>query len=144
MGGVYLYAKEPVTPGTILQLIFDAPTGEVRARATVRHGRKGRGMGVQFVHMHSADRARLYLFVQQLKEEQPKQAVAAPASWFTPDDLPLDSGEIESHHALFALLHRIYSARLTGKLQAWKSSCFSAPGNWCLPPVATGKTASAK
>ena len=117
MGGVYLYAAEPLPPGTILQLIFDAPTGEVRARATVRHGRKGRGMGVQFVHMHSADRARLNLFVQQLKEEQPKQGVAAPSSWFAPDDLPLDSGEIESHHALFALLHRIYSARLTGKLQ---------------------------
>lgn len=117
MGGVYLYAKEPLTPGTILQLIFDAPTGEVRARATVRHGRKGRGMGVQFVHMHSADRARLRLFIQQLKEEQPKQGVAAPASWFAPDELPLDSGEIESHHALFAMLNRIYSARLTGKLQ---------------------------
>ncbi|MGH9742082.1 MAG: DUF4388 domain-containing protein, partial [Candidatus Acidiferrum sp.] len=28
-----------------------------------------------------------------------------------------DSGEIDSHHALFALLHRIYSRRLTGKLQ---------------------------
>ncbi len=117
MGGVYLYTAEPLPPGTILQLIFDAPSGEVRARATVRHGRKGRGMGVQFVHMHSADRARLNLFVQQLKEEQPKQGVAAPSSWFAPDDLPLDSGEIESHHALFALLHRIYSARLTGKLQ---------------------------
>jgi len=117
MGGVYLYTAEPLPPGTILQLIFDAPSGEVRARATVRHGRKGRGMGVQFVHMHSADRARLHLFVQQLKEEQPKQGVVAPASWFAPDDLPLDSGEIESHHALFALLNRIYSARLTGKLQ---------------------------
>src|SRR2546422_8443970 len=36
MGGVYLYAAEPLPPGTILQLIFDAPTGEVRARATDR------------------------------------------------------------------------------------------------------------
>lgn len=117
MGGVYLYAAEPLRPGTILELIFDAPSGEVRARAVVRHGRAGRGMGVQFVHMDSSDRARLHRFVQQLKAEQPKQTAPAPSSWFTPDDLPLDSGEIESHHALFALLNRIYSTRLTGKLQ---------------------------
>ena len=117
MGGVYLFTVEPLSPGTFIEILFDSPCGEVRARATVRHGRAGKGMGIQFVHMASEDRARLHRFIQQLKAEQPKQSVPAPRSWFTPEAVPLDSGEIESHHALFALLHRIYYHRMTGKLQ---------------------------
>ena len=117
MGGVYLFTGEPLSPGTLIEVLFDAPSGEVRARATVRHGRAGKGMGVQFVHMNSEDRARLHRYIQQLKAEQPKQVVPAPNSWFTPDAIPLDSGEVETHHALFALIHRIYSNRMTGKLQ---------------------------
>ena len=118
MGGVYLFTVEPLSPGSLVEILFDCPDGgEVRARATVRHGRAGKGMGLQFVHMASEDRARLHRFIQQLKAEQPKQSVPAPRTWFTPQSVPLDSGEIESHHALFALLHRIYSNRMTGKLQ---------------------------
>jgi len=117
MGGVYLFTVNPLSPGTLVEILFDAPSGEVRARATVRHGRAGKGMGLQFVHMASEDRARLHRFIQQLKAEQPKQSIPAPRSWFTPEAVPLDSGEIESHHALFALLHRIYYNRMTGKLQ---------------------------
>jgi curved DNA-binding protein CbpA len=116
-GGVFLCVSEPLSVGTMVQLIFDAPSGEVRARATIRHGRAGRGMGVQFVHMDSDSRARLYRFVQQLEKEQRKEVVATPLSWFTHDGQPLDSGEIRGHHELFALLNKIYSARLTGKLQ---------------------------
>src|SRR3989454_7081153 len=55
------------------------------------------------------------LFRSQLEAEQRTRTIVAPASWFTLDGQPLDSGEIESHHALFALLHRIYSARLTDR-----------------------------
>jgi len=117
MGGVFVAVAQPLPPGTGLELIFDVPSGEVRARAVVRHGRPGQGMGVQFVHMRADDRARLNRFLQQLEAEQRTRTIVAPASWFTLDGQPLDSGEIESHHALFALLHRIYSARLTGKLQ---------------------------
>lgn len=117
MGGVYLYAAEPPSPGTFLQVLFDSPSGEVRARAVVRHTRAGRGMGVQFVHMDSDSRARLHRFVQQLKAEQPRQAIAAPSSWFASELPALDSGEIENHHQLFAVLSRIYSGRMTGKLQ---------------------------
>jgi tetratricopeptide (TPR) repeat protein len=116
-GGVYLYVSEPLSVGTTIQLIFDAPSGEVRARGTVRHGSAGRGMGVQFLHMSSDSRARLYRFVQQLEKEQRKEVIATPLSWFTHDGQPLDSGEIRGHHELFALLNKIYSARLTGKLQ---------------------------
>jgi len=42
---------------------------------------------------------------------------AAPFNWFSPAGQPPDSGEIDSHHTLLALVHRIYSQRLTGKLQ---------------------------
>jgi tetratricopeptide (TPR) repeat protein len=116
-GGLFLYISEPLPVGTMVQLLFDAPSGEVRARAIVRHGSAGRGMGVQFVHMDSDSRARLYRLVQQLEKEQRKEFVAAPSSWFTQDGQPLDSGEIRGHHELFALLNKIYSTRLTGKLQ---------------------------
>jgi tetratricopeptide (TPR) repeat protein len=37
--------------------------------------------------------------------------------WFAKGDLPHDSGEVKTHHELFALLNKVYSARLTGQLQ---------------------------
>jgi curved DNA-binding protein CbpA len=114
---VFLRVAKPLSSGTNLELIFDVPGGEVRARAIVRHAKPGQGMGVKFVHMQADDRARLNRFVQHLEAEKRKSAVAAQRSWFARDRRPLDSGEIQSHHALFGLLHRIYSARLTGKLQ---------------------------
>lgn|GEM_PF-1128583 len=49
--------------------------------------------------------------------QQNKVAAATPFRWFTHAEQPLDSGEIDSHHTLLALVHRIYSGRLTGKLQ---------------------------
>jgi tetratricopeptide (TPR) repeat protein len=55
--------------------------------------------------------------VQQLDVEQKKAAVATPSIWFPPTEQLPDSGEIDGHHALLALLNRIYSGRLTGKLQ---------------------------
>jgi tetratricopeptide (TPR) repeat protein len=117
MGGIFLFVEQPLSPGTSIELIFDVPSGEVRARGQVRHGRPGRGMGVQFMHMGSEERARLHRFVQQLEKDQRREAPAAPSAWFTRDGQPLDSGEVKTHHELFALLHRIYSARLTGQLQ---------------------------
>lgn len=55
--------------------------------------------------------------VQLLDGQQSKAAAAAPFRWFSPAEQPLDSGEIDSHHTLLALVHRIYSQRLTGKWQ---------------------------
>jgi hypothetical protein len=52
-----------------------------------------------------------------LDAEQKKAAAAALSNWFSSAGQAPDSGEIDSHHALFALLHGIYSRRLTGKLQ---------------------------
>jgi TonB family protein len=53
----------------------------------------------------------------QLLDAQLSKAAAAPFRWFSPAEQPLDSGEIDSHHTLLVLVHRIYSQRLTGKLQ---------------------------
>lgn len=55
--------------------------------------------------------------VQVLDAQQDKFAAATAVRWFAHADQPLDSGEIDSHHTLLALVHRIYSERLTGKLQ---------------------------
>jgi hypothetical protein len=52
-----------------------------------------------------------------LDAQQSKAAGATPFSWFSPAKQPPDSGEIDSHHTLLALVHRIYSQHLTGKLQ---------------------------
>ncbi len=117
VGGVFLLVAHPLSAGTHVEMLFDVPGGEVRARAIVRHGRAGHGMGVQFVHMGSEDRARLHRFVKQLAEEHSLETVPPPSSWFERGALPLDSGEFKTHHELFALLNKIYSARLTGQLQ---------------------------
>jgi tetratricopeptide (TPR) repeat protein len=115
---VFLLVAHPLSAGTHVEMLFDVPSGgEVRARAIVRHGRAGHGMGVQFVHMGSDDRARLHRFVKQLAEEESLETIPRPSTWFERGPIPLDSGEIKTHHELFALLNKIYSARLTGQLQ---------------------------
>jgi len=55
--------------------------------------------------------------VQLVDAEQQKAALATASSWFSPTEQSPDSGEIDSHHTLFALLHGIYSRRMMGKLQ---------------------------
>lgn len=117
VGGAFLLVAHPLSAGTHVELLFDVTGGEVRARSIVRHGRPGHGMGVQFVHMGSEDRARLHRFIKQLAEESRGEGIPAPLSWFERGTLPLDSGEIKTHHELFGLLNKIYSARLTGQLQ---------------------------
>ena len=65
MGGLFLHTPDPPTEGSAIELLFDLKAGEVRARAIVRHRLAGEGMGVQFVQMQSADRARLNQFLSQ-------------------------------------------------------------------------------
>ena len=117
LGGVSLVLADPLPIGTCVQLLFDVPGGEVRARGIVRHGKPGVGIGVQFMHMEFVCRGRLHRFLKQLEKEQRARSVPVPSTWFTHDGRLPDSGEITSHHELFALLHGIYAARLTGKLQ---------------------------
>jgi tetratricopeptide (TPR) repeat protein len=63
MGGLFLHTPTPVAEGSVVELLFDLKTGEIRARAIVRHCNPGRGMGVQFMQMQPADRARLSQFL---------------------------------------------------------------------------------
>jgi len=58
LGGLYVRTPEPPPLGTFIQLLVDAPTGEVRARAVVQRSVPKQGMGVKFVAMQQEDRAR--------------------------------------------------------------------------------------
>ena len=73
MGGLFLHAEKPPSPGSTIELLFDLPTGEVRARAVVRRSIPGKGMGVQFIQMRPEDRAKLnqYLLRQEAAEKEP-------------------------------------------------------------------------
>ena len=55
--------------------------------------------------------------VQLLDAEQQQTAAGTAFRCFFAAEQPADSGEIGSHHTLLALVHRICSGRLTGKLQ---------------------------
>jgi tetratricopeptide (TPR) repeat protein len=88
LGGVFVYTTKPATSGSTIELVFDVPTGEVRARATVRHVRPSVGMGLQFIQMRPEDRARLHRFLMAQMEEPdagPDKKSARPAAQsFTP------------------------------------------------------------
>lgn len=73
LGGLFLYTPRPPAVGSMVELVFDLATGEVRARAVVRHSTAGKGMGIQFVQMGSEERARLNRFLS--KYANPKPAV---------------------------------------------------------------------
>ncbi len=66
MGGLYIQTAEPPPPGTYIQLLFDVPAGEVRARAAVQRSKPKEGMGVKFVAMQREDRARLAGWLKHL------------------------------------------------------------------------------
>jgi hypothetical protein len=59
LGGLFIQTTSPVAVGANLRLIFDAPGGEIRARAIVRNTLPGEGMGIQFVELRPECRARL-------------------------------------------------------------------------------------
>ena len=58
LGGLFIRTPDPPATGTFIQLLLDAPTGEVRARAAVQRSSPSQGMGVKFVAMEREDRAR--------------------------------------------------------------------------------------
>jgi hypothetical protein len=66
LGGLFIGTDDPADGGSTLKLLFDLPSGEVRARANVRYVVPGQGMGVQFVMMSFEDRARLYQLLSRL------------------------------------------------------------------------------
>ena len=66
LGGVYIDTRNPPDVGEIVELSFDAPQGEVRARAVVRSMHAGRGMGVEFIGMDFLERRRLHAMLKEL------------------------------------------------------------------------------
>ncbi len=73
LGGLFLRTENPASHGSMIELVFDLPTGEIRARAMVRRSMPGRGMGLQFTQMRPEDRARLnrYLTREVAMQEIP-------------------------------------------------------------------------
>jgi hypothetical protein len=59
LGGLFITTPKPPPVGDTIQLIFEVPDGDVRARATVRDSQQGKGMGIEFTAMSSEARARL-------------------------------------------------------------------------------------
>jgi hypothetical protein len=66
LGGIFISTKNPAAVGETLRLVFDVPSGEVRARAVVRDSQAGRGMGVEFTAMSLEGRARLDRLLRRL------------------------------------------------------------------------------
>ncbi len=66
LGGMFIRVAEPLPPGSYIQLLFDAPEGEIRARGLVRRSTPNKGMAVRFVAMQPEDRARLSRWVNNL------------------------------------------------------------------------------
>src|SRR5882724_10636660 len=66
LGGLYIRTPDPPATGTFIQLLLDAPTGEVRARAAVQRSRTKEGMAVKFIAMQQEDRARFAGWLKQL------------------------------------------------------------------------------
>ena len=67
LGGLFISTPEPRPVGTILKLIFEVPTGDVRARGIVRNIQHGTGMGIEFTGMNFEDRGRLTNLLKKLQ-----------------------------------------------------------------------------
>lgn len=59
MGGLFILTRQPLPLRSMVKVLFDLPSGEVRARAVVRRIIAQRGMGIEFIAMDPEDRARL-------------------------------------------------------------------------------------
>lgn len=66
LGGLYIRTSDPPAAGNFIQLLIDAPTGEVRAHAIVQRSSPKDGMGVKFVSMQQEDRARFAGWLKSL------------------------------------------------------------------------------
>jgi len=97
LGGLFLYTPDPPATGSMLELVFDLATGEVRARAVVRHSTPGKGMGIQFVQMGSEERARLNKFLSKYANAKPAgEPIEKPVSTTPPLSEETDERRFES------------------------------------------------
>jgi hypothetical protein len=69
LGGLFIRVEEPLAQGSYIQLLFDAPEGEIRARAVVNRATPNEGMAVSFVAMQPEDRARLGRWLNNLSAQ---------------------------------------------------------------------------
>jgi hypothetical protein len=69
LGGLFITTPKPPAVGDVIQVIFEVPGGDVRARATVRDSQMGKGMGIEFTAMGPEARARLNQLVKALSGE---------------------------------------------------------------------------
>ncbi len=77
LGGIFLYTKDPLAAGSMLDLMIDVGSEGIRARGVVRNTRPGAGMGLQFVQMHPEDRARLSRFLKGQETRPNEQSMRA-------------------------------------------------------------------
>jgi hypothetical protein len=66
LGGLFILTPDPPPVGALVKLLLDLPSGEVRARAVIRHAKQGKGMGIKFVSMGQEGRARLKQLMAEL------------------------------------------------------------------------------
>ena len=66
LGGLCIRTTEPPPAGTFIQLLLDAPVGQIRARAMVQWSEPQNGMGVKLVAMEQEDHARLANWLMRL------------------------------------------------------------------------------
>lgn len=76
MGGLFVRTKTPPPVGATLQMVFNTPHGEVRARTIVRMVNQ-EGMGVGIVSMEQEDRGRLERWLRQLAAAEEAETVKA-------------------------------------------------------------------
>jgi curved DNA-binding protein CbpA len=104
MGGLFFHTSHPLAKGSVIKLLFDLKTGEVRARAVVRDSRPEKGMGVQFVQMETSDRLRLDQFLAQHAKVQVPAAAKAPDRTRPAAEAPKKSHKSASTETTEALL----------------------------------------
>jgi hypothetical protein len=66
LGGLFVSTATPPPVGDMIQLIFEVPGGDVRARARIRDSQPGKGMGIEFTSMNPEARARLNRLIKVL------------------------------------------------------------------------------
>jgi len=66
LGGLCVRTTAPPPTGTFIQLLLDAPVGQIRARAMVQWSEAHTGMGVKLVAMEQEDHARLANWLKRL------------------------------------------------------------------------------
>jgi hypothetical protein len=66
LGGLFIATPTPPPNGDSIKLVFDAPSGEVRARALICDSQPGKGMGIEFTSMDPAARTRLQVLLKTL------------------------------------------------------------------------------